>query len=316
MEAPQLISRQQALASGLSDKTLHRLCRTGKWQRLRAGHYLSSPGSGLGATGRHLLMTLATAESTSDSAVTSHCSAAVLHGMTTWGIPLDRVHLTRNRINGGRSSRRVVVHSARMEPDEITLVDDIRVTTPARTVLDIARSEGYDQSVALGDSALRHGLTTRTELREHLCRARHRPGCRRAALVLDFLDGRSPNVGASLSRILLHRAGLPAPEVRARVFSDDGICVARVDFLFPDLGVIGEFDDHRRAAPCGPLPVARTATAEKLRDDRLRALGWMIVRWTWPDLSAPAGVTDRLHAAVRAAAKNHRSGYWTPSPAP
>ncbi|MBF6190657.1 type IV toxin-antitoxin system AbiEi family antitoxin domain-containing protein [Nocardia implantans] len=318
MEAPQLISRQQALASGLSDKTLHRLCSTGKWQRLRAGHYLNSPGSGLGATGRHLLMTLATAESTSDSAVTSHCSAAVLHGMTTWGIPLDRVHLTRSRINGGRLSRRVVVHSARMEPDEITLVDDIRVTTPARTVLDIARSEGLDQSVVLGDSALRQGLTTTAELREHLRRARRRPGCRRAALALDFLDGRSGSVGASLSRILLHREGLPAPEVRARVFSDEEVCVGRVDFLFADLGVIGEFDgsDHRTAAPRGPLPAARAVTAERVRTDRLRALGWAVVRWSWSDLSAPAQLTDRLHAAIRTAAGTRRRGYWTPTPKP
>ncbi|MEU2042508.1 type IV toxin-antitoxin system AbiEi family antitoxin domain-containing protein [Nocardia niwae] len=317
MEPPQLISRRQALASGLSDKALHRLCRTGQWQRLRAGHYLNAPGSALGPTGRHLLMTLATAESTSDSAITSHCSAAVLHGMTTWGIPLDRVHLTRNRINGGRLSRRVVVHSAQVEPDEVTLVDDIRATTPARTVLDIARSEGFDQSVALGDSALRQGLTTTTELREHLRRARHRPGCRRAALVLDFLDGRSANAGASRSRILLHRAGFPVPQVQARVFSDDGICVGRVDFLLPELGVIGVFDEtiDGRAASRAPLPPGKPVGAAKERDERLRALGWAVVRWTGDDLAAPARLVARLHAAVRAAA-DHRCGYWTPTRKP
>lgn len=318
MEAPQLISRRQALASGLSDKALHRLCRTGQWQRLRAGHYLNSPGSGLGETGRHLLMTLATAESTSDSAITSHCSAAVVHGLAIWGIALDRVHLTRNRINGGRLSRRVVVHSAQVEPDEITLVDDIRVTTPARTVLDIARSEGFEQSVVAGDSTLRRGLTTTTELREHLRRARHRPGCRRAALVLDFLDGRSEDVGESRSRILLHQAGLPAPQVQARVFSDDEICVGRVDFLFPDLGVIGEFDGpiDRRATLRGPVPAAQIITAEQEREARLRALGWVVVRWRWDDLSAPTSLAERLRAAIRAAADKRRTGYWTPTPKP
>ncbi|MBF6466112.1 type IV toxin-antitoxin system AbiEi family antitoxin domain-containing protein [Nocardia beijingensis] len=317
MEAPQLISRRQALASGLSDKALRRLCSSGQWQRLRAGHYLNAPGSALGATGRHLLMTLATAESTSDSAITSHCSAAVLHGMTTWGIALDRVHLTRNRINGGRLSRRVVVHSAQVEPDEVTLVDDIRVTTPARTVLDIARSEGFDQSVALGDSALRQGLTTTAELREHLRRARHRPGCRRAALVLDLLDGRSTSAGASRSRILLHRAGFPAPQVQARVFSDDQICVGRVDFLFPELGVIGDFGTQSdRRTGSRAFSAERVAAAEKEREDRLRALGWAVVRWTGDDLAAPARLAARLHAAVRAAADNQRSGYWTPTPKP
>ncbi|MGK8521980.1 type IV toxin-antitoxin system AbiEi family antitoxin domain-containing protein [Nocardia asteroides] len=316
MEVTQLISRRQALASGVSDKALHRLCRTGQWQRLRAGHYLSAPGSGLDAAGRHLLMTLATAESTSDSAITSHCSAAVLHGMSTWGIPLDRVHLTRNRINGGRLSRRVVVHSARVEPDEITLVGDVRVTTPARTVLDIARSEGFEQSVALGDSALRQGLTTTAELREHLARARRRPGCRRAALVLDFLDGRSESAGESRSRTILRRAGFPAPELQARVFSDDEVCVGRVDFLFPDLGVIGEFDGTGHGAASRGRSPAEPVSAQGPHEDRLRSLGWTVVRWTWDDLSAPARLTARLQTAIRAATRNHRRGYWTPTPKP
>ncbi|WP_174186038.1 type IV toxin-antitoxin system AbiEi family antitoxin domain-containing protein [Nocardia barduliensis] len=318
MEAPQLISRRQALASGLSDNALHRLCRTGQWSRLRAGHYLNSPASGLGATGRHLLLTLATAESTSESAITSHCSAAVLHGMATWGISLDRVHLTRNRINGGRSSRRIVVHSAQVEPDEITLVDDIRVTTPARTVLDIARSEGFEQAVVLGDSALRQGVTTTAELREQLRRARHRPGCRRAARVLGFLDGRSASVGVSRSRLVLRQYGFPAPEVQARVFSDSAICVGRVDFLFPDLGVIGEFDagaEYRTAAR-GLRPAAPADNAARLREDQLRALGWAVGRWTWEDLSAPARMAERLHMAFHTARDDHRSGYWTPTPAP
>ncbi|WP_067471139.1 type IV toxin-antitoxin system AbiEi family antitoxin domain-containing protein [Nocardia amamiensis] len=316
MEALQLISRRQALASGLSDKQLRRLCRTGQWHRLRAGRYLNSPGSGLGATDRHLLLTLATADTTSDSAITSHCSAAVLHGMATWHISLDRVHLTRNRINGGRVSKRVVVHSAQLEPDEITLVEGIRVTTPARTVIDIARSEGFEQSVALGDSALRRGLTTTAELREHLRRARHRPGRRRAAQVLDFLDGRSESVGESRSRITLRHCGFPEPEVQARIFSDSGVCVGRVDFLFPDLGVIGEFGAEYSHALRGPRFPGPTVDAGKTRDDRLCALGWLVVRWTWDDLAAPSDLLHRLRTAARIAAQGRRSGYWTPTPKP
>ncbi|WP_040774384.1 type IV toxin-antitoxin system AbiEi family antitoxin domain-containing protein [Nocardia pneumoniae] len=317
MEAPQLISRRQALATGLSDKQLRRLCRTGQWHRLRAGRYLNSSGSGLGATDRHLLLTFATAETTSDAAITSHCSAAVLHGMSTWDISLHRVHLTRNRINGGRLSKRVVVHSAQVEPDEITFVEGIGVTTPARTVIDIARSEGFEQSVALGDSALRRGLTTTAELREHLRRARHRPGRRRAARVLDFLDGRSESVGESRSRIALHHCGIPEPEIQARVFSDSGVCVARVDFLFPELGVIGEFEgrsEHSHALG-GPRFPGRIADGKR-RDEQLHALGWTVVRWTWDDLAAPSDLLQRIRTAARAGAQGRRSGYWTPTPRP
>ncbi|WP_327110330.1 type IV toxin-antitoxin system AbiEi family antitoxin domain-containing protein [Nocardia sp. NBC_01730] len=316
MEAPQLISRRQALASGLSDKDLRRLCRTGRWQRLRAGHYLNSPGCDVSVTGRHLLMALATAETTCDSAITSHCSAAVLHGMSTWDIPLDRVHLTRDRINGGRMGRRVVVHSARLQPDEITLVNGIQVTTPARTIIDIARSEGFEQSVALGDSALRQGLTTIAELQEHVRQARHRPGCRKAAQVVGFLDGRSESTGESLSRIVLHRCGLPAPELQARVFSDDDICVGRFDFLFPELGVVGDFDGkiEYQSALRGPHSPEQMVVAEKKCEDRLRALGWIVIRWTWDDLDAPALLTDHIHTAARTAGGSQRRGYWTATP--
>ncbi|MEU7764098.1 type IV toxin-antitoxin system AbiEi family antitoxin domain-containing protein [Nocardia sp. NPDC049190] len=312
MEAPQLISRQQALAAGLTDKDLRRLCRSGRWQRLRAGHYLDAPGRDLDASLRHRLMTIATAETTSDSAITSHCSAAVLHGMSTWDIPLDRVHLTRDRINGGRTSGRVIVHAAQLEPDEITVVHGIRVTTPARTVVDVARCEGFEQSVALGDSALRHGATTSAELQEHLHRARHRPGSRAAMRVVRFLDGRSANIGESRSRILLHRSGLPAPELHARIFSDDGICIGRVGFLFPDLGVIGEFQN---ALP-GPRSPEQIAINETKRADQLRALGWMVLRWTWHDLADPTRLAHRFRAAARLADRRHRCGHWTATPQP
>ncbi|MEU7631622.1 type IV toxin-antitoxin system AbiEi family antitoxin domain-containing protein [Nocardia sp. NPDC049220] len=312
METPQLISRQQALAAGLSDKDLRRLCRTGRWQRLRAGHYLDAPRRDLDASVRHQLLAIATAETTSESAITSHCSAAVLHGMSTWDIPLDRVHLTRDRINGGRMSRHVIVHAARLEFDEITIVHGISVTTAARTVIDVARSEGFEQSVALGDSALRHGLTSTAELQEHLRRARHRPGCRKAGQVVQFLDGRSASVGESRSRIVFHRGGLPSPDLHARVFSDDGICVGRVDFLFPDLGVIGEF----RNALHGPRSREQVAVTETKRDGRLHALGWMVVRWTWDDLADPTCLAHRIHIAAQLAGRTHRRGHWTATPQP
>ncbi|MFE9578735.1 type IV toxin-antitoxin system AbiEi family antitoxin domain-containing protein [Nocardia sp. NPDC006044] len=316
MDAPQLISRRQALACGISDTDLRRLCHSGAWQRVRAGQYLRTPQSELTAVGRHLMLALATGEAMSDAAVASHCSAVVIHGAPAWALPLDRVHMTRDRINGGRRGKQLVVHSAQIEPDEITIVNGIRVTTPARTVIDIARSESFEQSVAVADSFLHQGLTTADELRAHLLRARYRPGSRKAAQVVGFADGRSESVGESRSRIAIRRGGLPAAELQARVFTDDGVCVGRVDFLFAELGVVGEFDGQVKyqSELRGARGPEQVVIAEKIREDKLRALGWMVVRWTWNDLDHPDQLIRRIRAAAAAAAHARRVGCWTPTP--
>ncbi len=313
MDAPQLISRQQALAAGISDSELRRRCLDGSWWRVRAGRYVNAPEPGLTPAGRHLVLALATCEAMPEDAVASHCSAVVLHGVPCWSIPLDRVHLTRNRINGGRVTNQLVVHSAQLTPDEITIVNGLQVTTAPRTVVDIARSASFEQAVVIGDNALHQGLTTADELQECLSRARHRRGARRAAHTIDFLDGRSGSIGESRSRVAFREGGLPAPELQARVFTDDDVCVGRVGFLFPELGVIGEFGGKMPCQSALRTP-GQGVIAEKNRADRLRALGWMVVRWTWQDLTDPAHLARRIRAAGRAAAYGRRAGHWTPTP--
>ncbi len=208
------------------------------------------------------------------------------------------------------------MHSARLAADEITVVDDIQVTTPARTVVDMARSVDFEQAVVIGDSALRKGLTTADELRRHLGRAPHRPGSRKAAKVIEFLDGRSESVAESRCRVAFRRAGLPDPEPQAQVCTDDGACVGRVDFLFAELGVIVEFDGKVKyqSELRGRRTAEQVVIAEKIREDQLRALGWLVVRLTWADLEDPVELVRRIRAAAAIAARVRRGGYWTTTP--
>ncbi|HEV7469342.1 MAG TPA: hypothetical protein VGO23_06115 [Pseudonocardia sp.] len=73
-------------------------------------------------------------------AVVSHVSAAVLHGLPVWGVPLDRVHVTRARRGGARTGRDLCVHSALLDPSEVVVRDGIAVTSVARTLVDLGRS--------------------------------------------------------------------------------------------------------------------------------------------------------------------------------
>ena len=95
-----------------------------------------------------------------DGAVISHASAAVLHGLPTWPSAIDRVHLTRSRSSSGNRRSIVQVHAAPLPDDHVTTIDDIPVTTLARTVLDLCRTVPIEQAVAAGDRALTFGSYT------------------------------------------------------------------------------------------------------------------------------------------------------------
>ncbi|MEV0295712.1 hypothetical protein [Nocardia sp. NPDC050710] len=313
MDRPVPISRGDALVAGFTDRELHGAA----WRRVRRGSYIEAEGAAeLTAEERHLVLTNAVVQASSPDATVSHVSASIAHGLTMWGVPLSRVHLARDRSTGGRATRQVVLHSMRIDADEIVRVGDLSVTSVARTVIDLARTVPFEQAVVAGDSALRLGKATRAELAEQLARSVGRPGVPAARRVVDFLDGRSESAGESRSRVAMRAVRLPAPELQAHILTPDHQEVARVDFLFPELGVIGEFDGlvKYRAALRGTRSPEDVVIAEKAREDALRALGWIVIRWTWRELETPHEWLTRLTRAAQIAHPTTRIGTWIPAP--
>lgn len=115
----------------------------------------------------------------------SHDTAA-----TVWDVGVAnpvKVHLTVPP--GFRSSDDLVVlHRAVLAPDDVTVRDAVRVTTPLRTLLDLAESSSADPNIAVSaiDDAVGRGLVTRRALREHA--GGLSPGA--AALIDDALSER------------------------------------------------------------------------------------------------------------------------------
>jgi hypothetical protein len=100
----------------------------------------------------------------------------------------------------------------------------------------------------------------------------------------------------SISRLALMDEGLPEPELQAAFHDGEGL-IGYVDMWWPGLGVIGEADGVMKYGSADDL------IAEKAREDRLRALGLMVVRWTWDEIRAnPAEVAERIRRAARRAA--------------
>ncbi|WP_415639095.1 hypothetical protein, partial [Prescottella defluvii] len=299
-----IIRRSEALRRGATDQELQRQCRNGSWLRLRPGTYASQAElDALDAAAVHRLQAEATACAASPGAVLSYQSAAVVHALDMWNTPLDVVHLTRNRRSGGSRTRRRHVHSAALRPDEVTAVGGLRVTTVARTVLDLARSLPFEQAVVSGDHALHSTALTLAELQDASDALPVHAGRNRARRVVDLLDGRAESVGESRSRVLLIREQLPIPACQPNLYAADGTHLGRVDFLFEERGVVGEFDGRVKYGRF--VPEGRTAAdvlwAEKQREDAIRAAGWQVVRWVWDELATPSVIVDRIAGAFERA---------------
>jgi hypothetical protein len=299
LDRPGLRLRPDLLAHGFSDAELTRLRRTGQLATVRRGAYVPATDERLREpAARHELAVRAAVEQLPPGAVVSHISAAVLHGLDVWGLALDRVHLTRGRCSGGRCGRRLHLHTAPLTDDEVVEIRGILATDVARTVVDLARSVPFEQAVAVADAALRREALARERLLDAVARSVRRPGNRRARRVARFADGGGESVGESRSRVAMYRAGLPAPVLQAQIGS-----IGRVDFWWPAMHTVGEFDGrvkYGRLLRPGQEP-GDAVFAEKLREDALRDEGLRVVRWIWREIHPFDAVAGRLWRAFRVA---------------
>jgi hypothetical protein len=223
----------------------------------------------------------------------------VLHGLPV-EVP-ERVHLTRHGCGGGRIAHRVHLHVSALGAHEVVVRDGIALTSPARTLVDLARSLPFPDAVVAADSALADALLGSGELDLAVAGTDGRRGGPAVRRVAAFADGRAESVAESLSRVALARCGLPAPVPQWPVPGPGGGVLARGDFGWPELRTVGEFDGRvKYGRLLRPGQDAGDAVyAEKLREDAIRAQGFAVVRWTWADLADFERVARRIRAAFR-----------------
>ena len=97
----------------------------------------------------------------------------------------------------------------------------------------------------------------------------------------------------SVTRWLVHQAGLPAPELQFQVRDGEGSFLARADLAWPERKVIVEFDGdvHRQR---------EVFVKDARRQHRLIAEGWTVLRFTSADvLGRPDDVIATITAALR-----------------
>jgi len=197
-----------------------------------------------------------------DGAALSHLSAAVL-----WGILEVRgqaIHVTaeaRRRVKG------IVVHHSPLE-GERTRLHGIVVTTPARTIVDLA-------DVVRKRRTLERAIDEADYLRLDWTNAAPRHGRRGSGLLSSVLAVHEPGSTRTLSRFeedflaLCDDRGLPRPKVNYRI--EGYVC----DFVWASEGVIVETDGGQAHE------TRRARRRDPIRDAELQLAGWKVLRVTW-----------------------------------
>ncbi len=251
---------------------------------------------------RHAAFVHATALCMDAPATFSRSSAAAI-----WGLPRIEPWPTRvhTHVEGGRRRGSVFVRPHLGPATEAVSRDGILVTSAARTVVDLARTETLHTAVAAADHALRHTLCSHEDLRAEvdvLPRGAH--GRTAARLVLDLADPGAMSPGESLSRTQMFLLDLPRPLLQVEHADECGL-IGVVDFDWP--GVVGEFDGkvkYRIAPGASAEEAGEVLWREKQREDRLRRRV-RVARWTWAVAKEPRALAKVLaEVGIRATARN------------
>jgi len=287
---PLVFTTDDALRAEFTPGQVRRRIATGAWIALRPG--VMTAADTLAAMGddpvaRHLVNVRAARLAVRRPTWASHRSAAY-----ALGLPLalpgaesapSVVELTAE--SGDARTRRypdVRLQVATLPLWQRAVVADIPCTSAARTVVDLCRHLPSRQAVPIADAALHRRLVTPGDLAA-VARSCHQwPSIARTRRSLAFADGRRETPLESVSALTFWDLGLPEPEPQVWVRDPWGVAVARVDFLFRELGIVGEGDGKLKYfIQAGDPNAANPLWAEKRREDALRDLGLEVFRWTW-----------------------------------
>lgn len=212
-------------------------------------------------------------------------SAAALHG-AKWvddRKPGELIYRNRNPPTG------VVTWSDRIRRDEAQIIDGIRVTTPARTALDLATRYPPGRAVAAIDALARATRFQAPDVKLLLDRHKGRRNIRQARKVLRLVDPGAQSPKETWLRLLVIDAGYPPPQTQIPIHGPYGDLVGIVDMGWQAMKLALEYEGGHHCTP-GQF-TKDIARYETMTTD----LHWIVIRVTKQD--TPGGILGRLATA-------------------
>jgi predicted transcriptional regulator of viral defense system len=202
-----VVTTAQLAAAGLGRNAIaHRVAR-GWLRRLHRGVFLVGGTVGTWSLERAALLAFG------PCAVLSHRTAAAIWGMAARDEVVHVTVTTARRVRDGVRMHRV----AALEPGETTRRHGLAVTTPARTLLDLAATVPRSDLERAVNEALVCKVATRKGLLASLARSASHPGARRLGAALMDDRGITRSEAERALRGLLRRARIAPPRTNVRV---------------------------------------------------------------------------------------------------
>jgi very-short-patch-repair endonuclease len=272
-----VLTRAQLRLVGLSDDAVDRRVRARRLHRLYHGVYAVGH-SVLTREGRWMAAVLAAGT----NAVLSHATAAAAWELRPPGA--GAIHVTVPGDPGRTRRRGLRIHRSRtLTPDDTTTHRGIPITTPVRTIIDLAATlTGRPLEHAL-DLADQHRLIDFADLRT-------RPIPRSLQAQLSRYSAPNPTRSELEERFLAlcDHHGLPRPQTNTII---EGV---EVDFAWRAQRLIVEVDGYRYHRSPSAFETDRE------RDVTLSIAGWTVLRFTWTQITTrPAWVAAAIKRATQ-----------------
>jgi len=284
-----VVTRREALALGVPSTTLSRMVRQGIFYRSAPGAY-SLPGF----DDQHLVPLHTACRKL--GAVASHQSAGQIHSLDRpqWVRPTVSVSRRRTKDFAG-----VTVHQLTdLTDDHITVIRDLPVTTPERTIVDLAAVLGEGHLERIVDNGLAGRIINLGRLHEMFSEVgrQGKPGTRALRTILDARNAGYTAPESELERrlvALIADGNLPDPHLQ---FSPDWLAPTngRVDLAYPEAKLVIEGDSRRWHT------MLHSFETDRLRDNAAHLAGWKILRFTWNEIvNSPERVVSNITRALK-----------------
>ena len=295
---------------GLDPAVVRTMVRRRLWVRLRHGVDTDSAtweASAGDPVDRHLLHCAAAIRALPLAAYAFGRSAAALHALPVPRGQLGAVSLVRDldtdpralygRVKSTKGLPDVAIKTHNLGQEAVTMIAGIPVVSRDLAAVSSAATSTHEWALATLDGAAWGRPAALESLARVTAEWPYLRGIGTVRMVLAQVRSGAQTPLESISRFRLTSAGLPEPTLQYPLHDRQGL-IGYADMAWLDLGVIGECDGMLKYTSGDVL------ITEKLREDRIRALGLIVVRWTWDDVMRdPAAVADRIWRASRLATR-------------
>lgn len=280
-----LITYQQALEVGLSPAAVRTRADSGRWRRVGRGVYRIG---GAPVTWQQRAMAIHLGAPAGNAA--SHLTAVALAGLDVAPPPIPHITVLR-----GRSLRYpgAVVHSARLPPAELTVLQGVPATSVGRSLIDCAALLGPNRLQRLVDEALHRRLVDTDQITACWDTARRAPGRAGEVRLREVLEPwAGPIQPGSPAEVRLRRQvvawGFPEPEIQIPVGDETDEVLGLVDVGWRPERIGIEYDSAEFHGP------SRWRHDEE-RHRGIERQGWVLLRADKLDLQPGAA---RLRTAL------------------